>query len=130
MKAMKGMNGEMLDHKPLYVALAQPAEERKARFEARWGRNMGKGPQPMYQLPPMGPPHRPMVFNQMMHPGWNQPIHMRQGAPMQMNYALMPAANRGGGPPRRVGRGGNRVNQANRAQGQNFKYAENVRNTR
>jgi len=134
MKAMTEMNGRMLDGKPLYVALAQRAEERKARFEARWAtRNMGKGgvPAPMYQMPPMGPP-RPMVFNQMMHPGWaNQPMPMnRMGGP-QMNYALMPASNRNGGPPRRGTRNQNRPNQQGNGQrGQNFKYAENVRNQR
>lgn len=138
MKAMTEMNGRMLDGKPLYVALAQRAEERKARFEARYAhRNMAKGgvPQPMYApVPHMGPP-RPMVYSgQMMHPINLSSYPMnRMGGP-QMNYALMPAANRNGGPPRRGGRGQNRgPNQqanAQRQQGQNFKYAENVRNQR
>jgi len=133
-EAMKAMTGRMIDGKPLYVALAQRAEERKARFEARWrGGNMKVGgPQPMYApVPHMGPPHaRPMVYGgQIMH-GWaNQAIPMNRinGAPM--NYALMPAANRTG-PPRRGGRGQNRGPQQGQRQGQNFKYAENVRNQR
>jgi len=133
-KAMTEMNGRMLVGKPLYVALAQRAEDRKARFEARWAtRNMKQGaPGPYMHVPPMGPP-RPMVFNQMMHPGWaNQPMPMRNIGGPQMNYALIPAANRNGGPPRRGGRGGqNRPNQQGPPrQGQNFKYAENVRNQR
>lgn len=128
MKAMSEMNGKMLDNKPLYVALAQSAEERKERFAARWAtRPMGKGGVPVPMYAPMRPPG-PMVFNQMMHPGWpNQPMPMnRMGAP-QMNYALMPAANRNA--PRRGGGRGNRGPNAPR-QGQNFKYAENVRNQR
>jgi len=138
MKAMTDMNGRMLDGKPLYVALAQRLEERKARFEARWAqRSMAKGgiPQPMYTpVPHMGPP-RPMVYGApMMHPWPNQSIPMNRIGGPAMNYALMPAqANRNGGPPRRGGRGGNRgPNQGGNAQrqGQNFKYAENVRNPR
>lgn len=136
MKAMSEMNGRMLDGKPLYVALAQRAEERKARFEARFvQRGMAKGaPQPMYSpVPHMGPP-RPMVYGgQMMHPhGWpNQPMPLNRMT-QQMNYSLMPAAGqRQGGPPRRGGgrnRGPNQQGQPR--QGQNFKYAENVRNQR
>jgi polyadenylate-binding protein len=133
MKAMADMTGRMLDGKPLYVALAQRAEERKARFENRWNqRGMAKGPQPMYApVPHMGPP-RPMVYGGgMMHPGWtNQPIPINRIGGPQMNYALMPAANRN--PPRRGGRNQNRgpQGQGQQRQGQNFKYAENVRNQR
>jgi polyadenylate-binding protein len=131
MKAMAEMNGRMLDGKPLYVALAQRAEERKARFEARFHqRNMAKGaPPPMYAtVPHMGPP-RPMVYGQMMHPGWpNQPMPMNRIGGPQMNYSLMPAAANRSGPPRR-GRGQNQGPRGQR-QGQNFKYAENVRNQR
>jgi len=136
MKAMSEMNGRMLDGKPLYVALAQRAEERKARFEARFvQRGMSKGaPQPMYSpVPHMGPP-RPMVYGgQMIHPGhgWpNQPMPLNRIGP-QMNYSLMPAAGqRQGGPPRRgrQNRGPNQQGQPR--QGQGFKYAENVRNQR
>jgi len=138
MKAMTEMNGRMLDGKPLYVALAQRAEERKARFEARWSqRNMAKGgvPQPMYApVPHMGVPRGPpMVYpgGQMVHPGWTQrPMPMDGRVPM--NYALMPAANRNGGPPRRgrQNRGPGQQAQGQRGQGQNFKYADNVRNQR
>jgi len=136
MKAMTEMNGRMLDGKPLYVALAQRAEERKARFEARWAaRNLNKGvPAPMYHVPPMGPP-RPMMFNQVMHPGWtNQPMPMGRIGP-QMTYNLMPAANRNG--PRGGGRGRgrgapvpNQQQQGPRPGQQQFKYADNVRNPR
>jgi len=132
MKAMAEMNGRMLDGKPLYVALAQRAEERKARFEARFHqRSMAKGAPgpPMYaSVPHMGPP-RPMVYGQMMHPGWpNQPMPMNRIGGPQMNYSLMPAAANRSGPPRR-GRGQNQGPRGQR-QGQNFKYAENVRNQR
>lgn len=137
-EAMKAMTGRMLDGKPLYVALAQRAEERKARFEAqgRWrGGNMKVGgPQPMYgPVPHMGPPHaRPMVYGaQMMHPGWaNQPMQMNRIGGAPMNYALMPAANRNGPPRRGAGRQNRGPNQQGQRQGQNFKYAENVRNQR
>lgn len=137
MKAMTDMNGRMLDGKPLYVALAQRAEERKARFEARWNqRGMAKGgvPQPMYApVPHMGVPRGPpMVYGgQMVHPGWTQrPMPMDGRVPM--NYALMPAANRNGGPPRRgrQNRPAQQQGQGQQRQGQNFKYADNVRNQR
>merc|ERR1711871_625934 len=131
MKAMTEMNGRMLDSKPLYVALAQRAEERKARFEARWAaRNLNKGvPAPMYGVPPMGPP-RPMVFNQMMHPGWtNQPLPMGRLGP-QMNYALMPAANRNGGRGRGAPVPNGQQPQGPRPGQQQFKYNDQVRNQR
>jgi len=129
-KAIKDMNGRMLDGKPLYVALAQRFEERKRLFEPRLLRGMPKGPQPMYPVP-MGPPR---IYGQMIHPGWaNQPMAVpnRMGGP---HYALMPAsaaANRnGGGNSRRGGRGRGANQQGNGQRGQNFKYAENVRNQR
>lgn len=137
MKAMTEMNGRMLDSKPLYVALAQRAEERKARFEARWAARKQGVPAPMYHVPPMGPP-RPMMFNQVMHPGWtNQPLPMAGRIGPQMTYNLMPAANRNG--PRGGGRGRGRgapvPNQQQQGprpgqQQQQFKYADNVRNPR
>lgn len=129
-EAMTKMNGKMLDGKPIYVALAERRIDRENRFKNRWtqGRPGPKGGvAPMYPVPSMGPPRYVMNGGQMMHPAWNQqalPMQARLGAP-QMNYSLMPAAQRNG-PPRRGGR--MRPNQGQPRQGQNFKYTDNARN--
>ena len=54
-KAAREMNGRTLVNKPLYVALAQPKEERQAHLDAvrmqRLARGMPQGQVPMYQHP-------------------------------------------------------------------------------
>jgi len=110
------MNGKMLDGKPLYVALAQRKEARRAQLEARHqARNKMGGPGGPGGLPPqpMGFPQGPMFYNQphgpprggnFMYPGpmgrggWmapmpSHPIPMGRGP---MAYQLMPVPGNGG----------------------------------
>jgi len=107
-KAVTGMNGQMLNQKPLYVALAQRKEVRRAQLEAQYAQRAKAGmpmPQPhgfpggMPQVPggpapgPMfyqGVPQRNFVYpQQMMARQWNmagQPSGQggAQGGAMQM----------------------------------------------
>jgi len=131
-KAVTEMNGKMVDSKPLYVALAQRKEVRRAALEAQHARaKMGVmgGPAAFYPQPVMFPPPQgmrpgqPMMFPQPpMGPPrgrWNgqQPP---QGAPQQgrpgpqqmmgMPYPMggmpMGAPRGGGNMGPRGGRGG------------------------
>jgi len=78
-KAVSEMNGKMLEGKPLYVALAQRKEVRRAQLEAQYAvkrQNMPL-PQPMY--PPQGTPiyYAPQAVPQrMMYP---QPAMVPRG---------------------------------------------------
>jgi len=109
-KAVTEMNGRMLDSKPLYVALAQRKDARRAQLEARHQARqkmgtMGPGPQ-------MGYPQGPMFYQQprggaYMYPGppmgrgtWMGPMAAGpmgvQRAP-GMAYQLMPVPGAPGG---------------------------------
>jgi polyadenylate-binding protein len=153
-KAVTEMNGHMLGNKPLYVALAQRKEVRRAQLEQQHAARAKMGaPQgaPMYgppQGPPMffpqgafpGMPHQRMMYQQPLvqggRRGWTNhpPNQMMRG---QYQYNLMPlnGQQRGGVPARGRGRGGGQqrtpqgpqANMNQRRQG-NVKYAENVRN--
>lgn len=79
-KAATEMNGRILNNKPLYVALAQRKEVRRAQLEAQYARQKGVGmpmPQPhvfpgaMPQVPG-GPAPGPMFYQ----PGVRQPNFM------------------------------------------------------
>lgn len=157
-KAVTEMNSRMLDHKPLYVALAQRKDVRRQQLEAQYARKIGVGG-PMNQNFPMAPPyHPPMGYpgmpqryypQQMLR--FQQVAQQPQGPGMMsphpgVNYQLMAISNsRGGGGGRGSGRGG----QGGRGGGQGgarggkqqgapggsqgqgqYKYSENVRNQR
>lgn len=143
-KAVTAMNGHMMDGKPLYVALAQRKEDRRAQLEAQYAaRNkfpaMYGGPQagaPMFYqgagVPmPRGFMYPPQMMQQRRWQG-NQMMGGGRGHP-QMGYQLLPATGGGRGGPGRGGRGGRgrrqkgRSNQAGQGQG-NVKYGANVRN--
>merc|ERR1740117_1154936 len=137
-KAVTEMNGRMLNQKPLYVALAQRKEVRRAQLEAQYAQRAKVGmpmPQPhvfpggMPQVPggpgPMfyqGVPQRNFVYpQQMMARQWNmtQPSGQggAQGGAMQMRpphpsvgYQLMAMSQRPSG-QRGGGRGQNRPSQ-------------------
>jgi len=126
-RAVTEMNGRMLENKPLYVALHQRKEQRRAQLSAQFS---ARGPMPMQQMyPQQGAP--------MMYPGMAQrnfmyqqgmgmargPFRAQQGGVMQMrqpqaniNYQLMPAPQmqrmpmqamaQRGGRPRQVPRQG------------------------
>lgn len=120
-KAVTEMNGRMVDGKPLYVALAQRKDVRRAQLEAHYAARMGYGAPPgMYPGPQGGPilyqgmQQRPLMYpQQMMMPGrWNPgSTQGAPGGPMMMppQYHVMPMPQQprqpgAGGPPGR-GRG-------------------------
>lgn len=143
-KAVTAMNGHMMDGKPLYVALAQRKEDRRAQLEAQYAaRNkfpaMYAGPQagaPMFYQGagapmPRGFMYPPQMMQQRRWQG-NQMMGGGRGHP-QMGYQLLPATGGGRGGPGRGGRGGRgRRKQGGRNQGPqgqtNVKYGANVRN--
>jgi polyadenylate-binding protein len=109
-KAVTDMNGRMLKGKPLYVALAQRKEQRRAQLEAQLQAQRMKIQQagmPMFQpngmsfYPPQGLPARGMPYPQMMAPPpqqrqqWRGPNPQQQqgfrNPPQQQQY--MAAAN-------------------------------------
>lgn len=120
-KAVTEMNSAMIEGKPLYIALAQRKEVRRAQLEAQFAARMGSFPgHPMYHGPQGAPifypgmPQRPMIYPQGMQmvPGrWNPgaqgaPGHMiSMTGPQGMNYSLVPSQPRGGGAQRGRGRG-------------------------
>lgn len=132
-KAVTEMHGHMLDGKPLYVALAQRKEVRRAQLEAQHAARKASnlvGPQPMY------PPGAPILYQSAyggmprqnyMYPnqmggrmpyagGVQQQMMLRGGQPPQGPYQMIPVAAAGGGrgggqqgaggQPRRGGPGG------------------------
>mmetsp|Transcript_28704 Transcript_28704/g.80237 ORF Transcript_28704/g.80237 Transcript_28704/m.80237 type:complete len:615 (+) Transcript_28704:516-2360(+) len=110
-KAISEMNGKVLGSKPLYVALAQRKEERRANLEAQYSSRPGapvKGPRVAYpgggQIPagvyPGGAApmfyQAPNMPQQFMYPGPQQAAVMRQGGrwtgPPQGQFAGQPQA--------------------------------------
>lgn len=146
-KAVTEMNSRMLDNKPLYVALAQRKEVRKAQLEAQYVHRtkMGGIPAPhMYPQAPMiyqGMPQRMMYPPQGMMPRARFPqasIMSMRGQPGPMTHQLMPvgqprqqgaAGGQQGGPgQQRRGRNpGARQQQGGRG-GPSYKYTTQVRN--
>lgn len=142
-KAVTEMNGHMLDGKPLYVALAQRKEIRRAQLEAQHAARAKLGvPQPQMYPPqvqgaPMfyqpGMPQRSFVgYPQQMVPRRWTP---GQGGPQMMgvrgphiNYQLMPISGRpapagaAAGQPPRGGR--RRQGQAGGQQGGNMRQGQ------
>jgi len=126
-KAVTEMNGKIIGSKPLFVALAQRKDARRAQLEARHQAHakMGGVPGPQMGYPPQGP----MFYQQprgFMYPpmgggrgGWMGPM---PGGPMGVQnrgdprshgqYSLMPVPGQGrGGPsgmPNGAGSPGNR----------------------
>lgn len=128
-KAVTEMNGKMVENKPLYVALAQRKEVRRAQLEAQYaarGNKMGGGmpqqmgfPQgaPMGFYPPQGMPPRMMYPPQHMGGGgggmprgrWPQAQGGRQMIVPPMGYMTMPQGAQGApGNVANGGRGGGR----------------------
>ena len=120
-KAVTEMNSRMLNNKPLYVAIAQRKEDRRAQLVAQYNQRhkmqQGVGQTPMYQHPSgMYPNMQPrMMPYQQMSMGWGQPPQMAMMGGNQ-NYRLVPAGvngNQRAAPngPRRNNQGNNRRQQ-------------------
>lgn len=125
-KCVTEMNGRMIDQKPLYVALAQRKEVRRAQLEAQHAQRSKLGfPQPHIYGPQGGPaPHlyyqgmqRNFVYPPMgPQQRWGPSQVIRQPhPPMQYQLMPMPAQQRPGpvagpggapGPSRRGAKGG------------------------
>jgi polyadenylate-binding protein len=105
-KAVTAMNGFMLDGKPLYVALAQRKEIRRAQLEAQYNARSKMGaPQPqmfppqgapMYYAPGMPPRNFIYPHSQpaMIPRRWNPQQQGQPGAPQQMMGVGMPVHGR------------------------------------
>ncbi|KAM9979014.1 hypothetical protein ACTFIZ_000348 [Dictyostelium cf. discoideum] len=117
-RAVTEMNGRMIGTKPLYVALAQRKDIRRAQLEMQHQQKFKTGIR--QQMPPTygsGPvfftpaPVNPQVVYQQMMPrprNWNgQPVGVPQGQYANMNYARgQPRQNgprQNGGQPRQNG---------------------------
>jgi polyadenylate-binding protein len=148
-RAVNEMNGKIMANKPIFVALAQRKEVRRAQLEAQhargvpgqmMGRGMGgpmyPGMQPMYRPGPGGSmqPAYPMM-PQMMggrgpagrggFPMMQQPPGRGAGYPMP-GYQGMPGRGAGGRMPGRGGRGAGRGPQQPGQPG--IKFNQQVRN--
>ncbi|KAJ7298852.1 hypothetical protein O6H91_05G074200 [Diphasiastrum complanatum] len=153
-RAVAEMNGRMVGSKPLYVALAQRKEERKARLQAQFSQfcapvgisstlpatlpphhpgSPGLGQQIFYRQPPLGlVPPQPAGF------GYQQQIlaGIRPGGAHIPNY-FVPVVQRQGQQGQRIGgrRGGVVPQQQlqqqmfQRSGNRGFRYTPNVRNT-
>lgn len=100
-RAVNEMNGKIIGNKPIFVALAQRKEVRRAQLEAQHNRGHGgQGQQPNAAMMrgPMGGP--------MGYPGAAMPVYMQRPGPggaMQPVYPMMPqmmAQPGAGGQPR------------------------------
>jgi len=142
-KAVTDMNGSMLSGKPVYVALAERKEVRRAKLEAQYAARQASrlagNPTltgPMYPgAPVFYPPQAPQNQRQgaFVYPpqgmpvarrGWPAPVQPGQrGQPFQTmpNYMVQPMGQR---QPHRQPRGG----QMQQGNGRNFKYTQNARN--
>ncbi|CAA0826461.1 Polyadenylate-binding protein 2 [Striga hermonthica] len=123
-RALSEMNGRMLANKPLYVALAQRKEDRRARLQAQFAQlrpmtmaptvaprmpmyapgGPGLGQQIFYGQPPPAiiPPQHGFGYQQQLVPG------MRPGGPLMPNM-FVPMVQQGQQGPRPGGRRGNAV---------------------
>ncbi|OIW07812.1 hypothetical protein TanjilG_32004 [Lupinus angustifolius] len=142
-KALNEMNGKMIGRKPLYVAVAQRKEERKARLQAQFSQVQAPGaiaplpagipgyhpgtprfaPQQLYYgqgTPGLIPPQPAGYgFQQQLMPG------MRPGVPP--NYIMPYQLQRQGQPVQRIGarRAGNLQQVLHHNSNQGFRYGRN-----
>merc|ERR1711957_454760 len=112
-------NGKPIANKPIFVALAQRREVRRAQLEAQHNQRAGQPGQPMMRSSPMA---RPMGYPSGM------PMYMqRPGGSMQQggraNYT-MPAY---GNMPQQAGRGGRMTNGRGYGRGRGQGQAQQVR---
>lgn len=107
-RSVTEMNGKIVGSKPLYVALAQRKEVRRAQLEAQFAartKGMPRMPAPMYNGAPVfyaPQPGQPFVYPGMMPRGRFPPGPYGQPMP---NYVMV-GGGRGGQNVKNAGRGG------------------------
>eukprot|EP01114_Cavostelium_apophysatum_P004040 TRINITY_DN1417_c0_g1_i1.p1 TRINITY_DN1417_c0_g1~~TRINITY_DN1417_c0_g1_i1.p1 ORF type:complete len:601 (-),score=181.12 TRINITY_DN1417_c0_g1_i1:78-1880(-) len=157
-KAVTELNGKLINGKPIYVALAQRKDQRRAQLEAQFAQKATgmRMQQAQAQGMPGAPMYAPPVFYPGGRGGFMYPPNMmaaprgrfpqggpRGGMPMMPGFVVQGGAPRGGNPSRggrgggRGGRGGH-MNAPQQQQGgvppqaggypMNIKYNHNVRN--
>ncbi|KAK9271471.1 hypothetical protein L1049_027062 [Liquidambar formosana] len=151
-RAMNEMNGKMIGRKPLYVAVAQRKEERKARLQAHFSQIRAPGgvaPLPsgmtgFHPAAPRLPPQQQLYFGQGA-PGLISPQPAGYGFQQQLLPGIRPGVapnfmmpyhlQRQGQPGQRMGarRGGNpqqmqQQQLMHRNSNQGFRYMANARN--
>ncbi|CAF1706198.1 hypothetical protein Bca4012_005032 [Brassica carinata] len=98
-KAMSEMSGKMIENKPLYVAVAQRKEDRRARLQAQFSQM-----RPMAMPPAVGPrvqmypPGGPRIGQQMFY-GQGPPTMIPQQPGFGYQQQLVPGMRPGGAPP-------------------------------
>lgn len=97
-RALAEMNGKMIVSKPLYVALAQRKEERRARLQAQFSqmRPIGMASTVAPRMP-MYPPGGPGLGQQIFY-GQPQPAMLPPQAGFGYQQQLVPGMRPGGGP--------------------------------
>ncbi|KAL7619057.1 hypothetical protein Lser_V15G00836 [Lactuca serriola] len=98
-RALSEMNGKMIVSKPLYVALAQRKEERRARLQAQFSqmRPVAMAPSMMAPRMPMYPPGGPGMGQQLFY-GQAPPAIIPPQAGFGYQQQLVPGMRPGGGP--------------------------------
>ncbi|KAE8915304.1 Embryonic polyadenylate-binding protein [Phytophthora fragariae] len=153
-KTVAEMNGKLISGKPVYVALAQRKEVRRAQLEAQHaqqragmvvGRGMPMGQPPMYGAAPMfygQPGQMPQARQGFMYPQQMMPRGVQRGpipygarvpgAPTPGGYPMpgygMPMQQQRGQPRRGRQGPGPQGPQGAPANRRNFKYTANARN--
>ncbi|KAK1423820.1 hypothetical protein QVD17_19129 [Tagetes erecta] len=96
-RALFEMNGKMVASKPLYVALAQRKEDRRARLQAQFSqmRPIAMAPTVAPRMP-MYPPGGPGLGQQMFH--GQQPIYIPPQPGFGYQQQLLPGMRPGGAP--------------------------------
>jgi len=112
-KAVTEMNGKMIGNKPIYVALAQKKEQRRAQLEAQHNRGLRMQQAQLPVYPPVYyPPGRGgFIYPQQVMRGGRIPQQGRGGVPIPYQqvpppYMAVPPPARGGKPSGGRGRGG------------------------
>ncbi|XP_076936374.1 polyadenylate-binding protein 2-like [Bidens hawaiensis] len=98
-RALSETNGKMIVSKPLYVALAQRKEERRARLQAQFSqmRPVAMTPSMMAPRMPMYPPGGPGMGQQLFY-GQAPPAIIPPQAGFGYQQQLVPGMRPGGGP--------------------------------
>ncbi|XP_057973597.1 polyadenylate-binding protein 2-like [Malania oleifera] len=98
-RALSEMNGKMVVSKPLYVALAQRKEERRARLQAQFSqmRPVAMGPSVAPRMPMYHPPGAPGLGQQIFY-GQAPPAIIPPQAGFGYQQQLVPGMRPGGAP--------------------------------